>query len=180
MDCLNTENCLKFCKDHSIEILDGKFLRFADQSCAIEVLIPKLTLKAMTFAYSLLKYDEEEKKFQGALLWFKDWDIWGESVEEPAMKLWQSIRLAHGEKAPFIEKPGHLFGAEEFLDMHALFSLPLLFGWDMYLIPDHGDYFIFVSHDEVLYIVTRTDQIKDKFLAYLEHWDPKVRRLSYV
>jgi hypothetical protein len=170
MKCLDKSACEKWCGDRSILVRANEQLSYASGQNAIEIPVPKFTQGVVDLAYALLAREQDEIPFGGALLWFSDWDIWSESIEQYAMKMWRNMRLAYGEKMPFNEAPGHLFNADEFVDAQGFFLIPLMFQWDAFWIPNHGDYFAFASHDEILFIFARTSEVREKLLERYKPW----------
>lgn len=116
----------------------------------------------------------EEVPFTGALLWIREWGIWGDHAEKTGAIIIEKMRLAKGESEPLFQRPGHLFEREELFEMHSYFVLPLLWGWDAFLVPKNKDYFVFVSHDEVVEIVCRTPATFELLQKRLANWKPEV------
>jgi hypothetical protein len=141
---------------------------------SIAIIRPEAAAQLQALSYVLLAY-EDEADFSGALLWMTDWGIWSEESERPALRMWSQMRAGYGTKTELLSAPGHLFGSTEFIDLHAFFLLPILFQWDAYLVPNRGDYFIFVSHDGVIYTVARTVEVRDKLFGDYEYWKPLKR-----
>jgi hypothetical protein len=111
--------------------------------------------------------------FSGALMWVRERGIWGKTEENTGEMMISQLRLARGETAPLSKRPGHLFGHNEFYETQSFFMIPLLFGWDAFVVPENGDYFVFVSHDDVIAVVSRTTDINDHFMKRLEDWNPR-------
>lgn len=173
MTFLETIDCEKWCKDRGIDVFGSQLLSFTppDQFYGIKVKIPSYVRDRLSIAYTLLAPIEEENG--ESLLWFRRWNIWSESSEHYAMKIWQALRTVNGEKRMFQETPGHVFSKANFIDLQAFFSIPILFRWDAYLVPSHGEHFVFLSHDEVIYVISKTFQIHEKLLEYLKYWSPE-------
>ena len=77
-------------------------------------------------------------------------------------------------------RPGHTFGSEELFEMHSYFVVPLLFGWDAFLVPEGKDYFLFVSHDGVVGVVSRSRETHDELYKRVGHWKPKEEEHWYL
>jgi hypothetical protein len=56
---------------------------------------------------------------------------------------------------------------------HSFFLLPLLFGWDAFLVPKDRDYFIFASHDEVACVVAKNPLAYTKMFQQVLDWNPQ-------
>jgi hypothetical protein len=72
----------------------------------------------------------------GALLWIRARGVWGDFSENTADTIVQTMRLAKGEPESLEKRPGQIFGPEERFEMHSYFVVPLLFGWDAFLVPE--------------------------------------------
>jgi len=107
------------------------------------------------------------------LLWFAVWGIWNQVHERAGMYIIQQMRGACGERNPLIKTPGHLFQRSEATALQSFLILPVLFTWDAYLVPQNGEYFVFISHDEVIYVVSRSERIHDRLLESMQSWNPK-------
>src|SRR5216117_3106348 len=62
-----------------------------------EIQLPREATRSMALAYILLMSmvpDDDESKFEGALLWIRQWGIWSETTERVGMNIVESIRLA--------------------------------------------------------------------------------------
>ena len=111
--------------------------------------------------------------FDGALLWIRERGVWGDHSENTGAMIVQQMRVARGEKESLEARPGHLFGSEELFEMHSFLVIPLLFGWDTFLIPERQDYFVFVSHDGFADVVSRTVKKADELRGRLRDWNPQ-------
>ena len=111
--------------------------------------------------------------FGGALLWIRERGIWGDYSENTGAMIFQQMRFAKGEREPLEKRPGQLFGSEEVFEMHSYFVIPLLFGWDAFLVPEDKDYFLFVSHDGVVGVVSRTQETYEGLYQRVRDWGPR-------
>lgn len=89
------------------------------------------------------------------------------------------MRLGKGEVRSLEERPGHLFSAEGAFEMHSDLVVPMLFGWDAFLIPQGEGYFLFVSHDGVAGVVTRTQETYQQLYERVIDWNPREDREWY-
>lgn len=85
----------------------------------------------------------------------------------------EQMRAARGEHRPLVERPGQLFDSSEAVALQSFLILPVLFSWDAYLVPESGEYFVFNSHDESVYVVSGTKQTHEKLFELLRIWEPK-------
>ena len=111
--------------------------------------------------------------FEGALLWIREPGISGDYADKTGAMILQQMRLGKGESELLEKRPGHLFSAEELFEMHSYFVIPMLFGWDAFLIPERKDYFIFVSHDGVVGVISRTPQTSEALYERVFDWHPQ-------
>ncbi len=114
----------------------------------------------------------EEVPFSGGLLWIRQRGAWGEHSEDMGDALIAQLRVANGEREPLEVRPGHAFSDAEPLKMHSFLVVPLLFGWDAYLVPEARDYLVYISHDGIAEVVARTAEGKRELLQRFRRWSP--------
>jgi len=149
----------------------NKSICFLNEEPALRLILPlpQLPYQVAYLANKLLPYSESAE-FQPCLLWMTDWGIWSEVSERVAKSLFECFRFAHGEQSLLIDTPGHLFGETESVDAQTLLTIAIVFGWDCYVIPEHGRYYALTSHDEYLEIVSSSAAVHHRFKGELEHW----------
>lgn len=148
-----------------------KSIHFPEEEPAnrLTLFLPKLPYQVSYLANDLLPYSENAE-FQTCLLWITDWGIWSDTSERVANELVQSFRATHGETKPLMETPAHLFGRAEAAQAQTLLTIAIVFGWDCYAIPAHGNYYAFTSHDEYIAVVSSNSAIHEPFAKYLKRW----------
>ncbi|HEX3322724.1 MAG TPA: hypothetical protein VHR84_18605 [Terriglobales bacterium] len=108
----------------------------------------------------------DERHFAGASLWITQWGVWNEQEESIPRKAIERMRQGFGENRSLETAPGHFFRSDEFVESIAFLLQPMLAGWDAFFIPqwpkDTLEYFLFVSHDSVLEIRTRTAKAREQ------------------
>jgi len=57
--------------------------------------------------------------------------------------------------------------------MHSYLVIPMLFGWDAFLVPERWDYFVFVSHDGVAEVVSRVAEKAQELRERVRDWNPQ-------
>lgn len=97
----------------------------------------------------------------------EDWDIWSEDVERTGLYLLQLLRSSSEENGPVKESQLHVFETDESVQVNSLLTLILLVGWGAYYLPKNGNYFVYLSHDDVMYVVSED---KDVIEAWRAHW----------
>lgn len=140
-----------------------------DPALRLTLPLPQLPYQAAYLANALLPYSESSE-FQPCLLWMTDWGIWSDVSERVAKSLAECFRSARGERNLLSETPAHLFGENEAADAQTLLTIAIVFGWDCYVIPEHGNYYALASHDEYLEVVSRSTAIHQRFKEELERW----------
>jgi hypothetical protein len=142
---------------------------------AIDVAPPQL----LAMAHSILLQDlaqPAEDDFAGALVWLRDWNIWSETFEKAGLRLADLTRGAFADTSqPLAEAPAQLFGPQEFVAAQITTTLPFLFQWDAYIVPESGRCFILVSHDGHLVFSANNEAILTRTYRRFEavNWRPE-------
>lgn len=144
-----------------------------DASCMV-LKFPEtpLSVPYFTRVVSMLGIDREEL-FYGALLWLRLWDIGSPQQEKTGWKIVEKMRLAFGETRPIGMSPAHSFRSDEFVELNAFLLPCFIFGWDAYLLPSGGDYFVHISHDEVWTVVTKSKLLYENLFEKLKDLNPE-------
>jgi hypothetical protein len=101
---------------------------------------------------------EDESMFYGALLWITLSDIGSPQIEKTGWAMLEMMRRGFGENRPLEAAPGNWFRNGSVVEL-AAFVLPcFVFGWDAFIVPSRGDFFVHISHDEFWVVVTRNAQ----------------------
>jgi len=142
----------------------------------LEFQLPAEATRAMALAYTLLMtmiLDDHESKFQGALLWIRQWGIWSETTERVGLKIVEMMRLAIGESRSLQDTSAHLFDKHELVEAHAFIMQPLFFQWDAFFVPSSGKYFATIDHDGELYVASQDQLTNQALLHRFQDWHPK-------
>ena len=157
---------------------DGAFYTHPEASC-IDLEYPDKIERLPFFAHCLATIGYEDKDFEGAVIWFAQWGVWSLFEEGVGYRIIESIHGAAGQPKSFEVAPGHLFRADELPDAIALLMQPMIFGWDGYYLPrwsyGTGEFFVHVSHDSFVSVVTRTKAFYDRVFEHLGKLDFKPR-----
>jgi hypothetical protein len=141
----------------------------SDNHCRLRILLRDVLYYRLTnLAGCLLPYREDA--FEPCLLWFTDWGMWNDHHERVAHRLVSLLRAAHDVKRQFIETPAHLFDASESIDAQTLLTTAMVVSWDVCLIPEHGDFFVYNSHHEYVDVVSRNAVVHADRLRALKEW----------
>jgi hypothetical protein len=155
---------------------DEKGLFFADpEASCIDLEYPPKLERLSFFARFLATIGYEAGDFQGALLWFTEWGVWNLQEEAVGYRVVESMHRAAGQPKSFEAAPGHLFRADELQDAIGMLLQPMVFGWDAYYLP-HWSYgthqfFLHVSHDSFVSVVTRRKEFYDRVFGLLKELD---------
>jgi len=173
MKFLTTDEVRMWCEVHKLGITPHRFLDYDEtNSFCLSIVLEGKPHQVIALADYLVP-TWKDVPFHGALLWVRERGIWGDFAENTGAMIFEQMRLARGEKRTLRESPGYLFEATELIEMHSYFVVPLLFGWDAFLIPEGSDYFLFVSHHGVVQMVCRTQPTYDQLRRRLHAWNPK-------
>lgn len=172
MKSLTREQARAWCEQKSLKVANNDYLYFEHERLCIAIELPEKPYTLVAIANALLP-DRVPAQFEGALLWLRQWGIWSELVERAGFRVMEAMRGIHGDSRSPEEAPGYLFGAQELVDLQVCFIQPLLIGWDAFLVPESGDYFVATSHDETTCVLSRTREIHKKLLGELQPWNAR-------
>ncbi len=137
---------------------------------------PKEAGKLLSLAYTVvttfLDFDDE-RNFKGCLIWIAESGIWSESHERVGERLANGLRSSAAAGASVGERPAVLLNGTGLVDAQSFSVLALLFGWDAFLIPTSGGYFVLVHHDSALYFVAQSFEILGDLRSRFQQWGPR-------
>ena len=149
----------------------GLFFLHPEANC-IDLEYPTKLERLPFLARALATIGYDPSNFEGALLWFTDWGVWNPSDEAAGYRIVEAMNGAAGQSASFEATPGHLFRPDELTDAVAMLLQPMMFGWDAYYLPrwsfGQEEFFVFISHDSFVSIVTRTKAFYKKVFGLLK------------
>jgi hypothetical protein len=104
--------------------------------------------------------------FGGATLWFADapFDSWEHAAGRVVI---DRIRAGLGDLRPFSFDLIHHFQSEEIELLTAFMILGTVLAWDFYVLSPDGNRIIFMSHDELFGVYTKTDEVKAELSVLL-------------
>lgn len=108
------------------------------------------------------------------LSWIEEWNMWGADIEEMGRLYVEKLSVGFGVLFNIDQKTALLFTEAELLWQRAFIFLPMLFQWDAYFVPDHGNYVLFVSHDAFVEFSSRNADTAEKLKNLLQVWHPVV------
>jgi hypothetical protein len=146
----------------------------SDANC-IDLEFPETPLRATYFARvaAMLGTDYDESMFYGALLWITLSDIGSPRLEKTGWKMMELMRQGFGDNRPLEAARGHWFRNGEVVELAAFVVPCFVFGWDAYLIPSKGNFFVKISHDEYWVVVTRDKETYAKIWDELKDLNPQ-------
>jgi hypothetical protein len=160
---------------------DGRELFFthSEGSC-IDLEYPSKLERLPFFARLLATIGYDVQHFEGAMLWFTTWHVWNSADEGLGYRVVEAMNRSSGQPSSFEVAPGHLFRPDELTDAVAMLLQPMIFGWDAYYLPrwSYGtdEFFLHVSHDSFVSLVTRTAAFHEKAFGLLKESDLNPQR----
>lgn len=180
MKFLTAEECIHWCEARGLKVTEDRYLHYGlESSHCFSVGLEEKPSRVIVLADYLVP-TWKDVSFEGALLWIRERGIWGDFSEKTASTIFQQMRSAKGETELLERRPGHLFGPEEVFQMHSYLAIPLLFGWDAFLVPEGKDYFLFASHDGVVGVVCRTQKTYEELYHRVRDWNPREEKHWYL
>jgi hypothetical protein len=142
------------------------------ESAVIALEYPQKLEQLPLFARFLATIGYEERDFQSALVWFSSWGVWPSFSESPGYRIVELMNAGAGQTKSFLLAPGHAFRADELVDSVGMLLQPMVFAWDSFYLPTWSfgreEFFLHVSHDSTVEVVTRTKAFHDRVFQLLE------------
>lgn len=169
MTQLSFQECAEWCFKRGIIVSRRGELNYEKTPIdSLTLSLPRVGLEIIALGSVLLSHLEDDN-YKGSFFWLKDWDIWSPESEAVGMHLF-TCQLP--KEASFSSKGGQLFETNELVEQKSLLVIPMLFQWDAYLVPSHGNYIIFVDHDGYIKLVARTASELERIFVSLASWKP--------
>lgn len=180
MHALNLGEILEWCESRMILFSDSGFPYF-EQEERYEILYEQKVDQAYSVTYlASHPFPWSEGDLSGdCMVWIYKRDYWGEALEKLGEQMAKDLRAAWSITDSLSVTPGIVFTAKEKYQLWSYSTLPYLFGWDAFVIPESGNYFAFISNEETVHLVTRTKEMQEKFLHSLTDRNPRVDDGSY-
>lgn len=149
----------------------GLFFTHPEANC-IDIEYPPKVERLPFLARYLSAIGYEIGDFSGAMIWFTEWGVWNDLDEGPGYRIVEAIRAAAGQPMSFEAAAGQRFRADELDQAIGLLLQPMVFGWDAVYYPNWsygtGQFFLHVSHDSFVSVVTRTKEFYERVFAQLK------------
>lgn len=153
----------------------GLFYTHPEGSC-IDLEYPKKLERFPFFAHCVATIGYEDQYFDGALIWFQHWGVWNLFDEGIGYRIVERINAGAGQQKSFEVAAGHRFRADELSDAIGMLMQPMIFAWDSFYLPmwSYGgmsEFFLHISHDSVVNVVTRTKEFHERVFKQLQELD---------
>jgi hypothetical protein len=175
MTTLTREEVLQWCTKQELVLDRSSFVHFSSNERVLRLAFPKLIYRApvlTNFLYGLL---QDGSPFKSLLFWVKQIGIWGDRWDAIGIRQLALERKAKGDERNLYDAPGHIFSAEEELDTIGVSVLPMIYGWDAYLIPDSAEMFVYISHDEYVEIGFKNPALESTLMEQCQEWIPVMK-----
>ena len=153
---------------------DGLFYTHPEAAC-IDLEYPQKLERLPFFARCVATIGYEAQYFDGALIWFTNWGVWNLGDEGIGYRIVEQLNAGGGQPKSFEVAPGHRFRADELTDAIGMLMQPMVFGWDCFYLPSWsygtGEFFLHVSHDSFVSVVTRTKEFYERVFGVLKDLD---------
>ena len=93
-----------------------------------------------------------------ALLWVEDDDHFDDFWTHVARTMHRQLNRTAAAVPAGGRYPIQCFDRDELYEFHAAALVPLLSPWDAHIVPADKDFFVYVSHEEVVSIVCRNEE----------------------
>jgi hypothetical protein len=157
----------------------GLFYTYAETNC-IDLEYPPKLERLPFFARLLATLGYDPSDFMGASLWLTTWGVWNLDDEAAGYRIIEAMNRASGQPQSFEVAPGHAFRADELTEAIGMLMQPMAFGWDAYYLPQWSfgieEFFLHVSHDGFVTVVTRTTEFHERAFSILEELEFKPQR----
>lgn len=155
---------------------DGRDLYFVHpEANCIDLEYPKKLEQLPFMARLLAAVGYDPQHFAGALIFLTDWGVWNSADEATGYRIVEAMRSGAGQPRSFEAAPGQRFRADEMIDAIAMLLQPMIFGWDAFYLPRWAygcdEFFLFVSHDSFVTVVSRTKEFHQRIFKDLQGLD---------
>ena len=157
---------------------DELFFTHPEAAC-IDLEYPPKLEQLPFFAHLVATIGYEDQYFDGALIWCTNWGLWNLFNEGIGYRIVERINAGAGQPKSFEVAAGHRFRADELPDAIGMLLQPMIFAWDCFYLPSWsygtGEFFLYISHDSFVSVVTRTKAFYERVFQQLEklHLNPK-------
>jgi hypothetical protein len=158
--------------EESVHCEDSELFYTHPEANCIDIEYPAKLESISFFARCVATLGYETIHFSGAMLWITQSGVWDDFDEGTGYKIIEAFRTAAGQPKSFEAAAAHKFRADELHQAIGSLLQPMIFGWDAIYYPSwsyggQSEFFVHVSHDSFVSIVTRTKEFYDRAFAIL-------------
>lgn len=163
MELLSSDQAKEWCRERGLAIQsDFPFsIEFPPENgTPLGVPLPRDAQRSIALANVILMSvveEDDEDRFEGGLLWFRDWNIGSETVQRVGLNLLQRVRGSPTDVYDLSGRPAHLLDRSQLVTAQTLLMLPMVFRWDAYYVPHSGRWLAFVSHEGFVQVQTQSE-----------------------
>ena len=176
MKIFRADECENWCSGIGIEVVAGvekpRIVPASPPNC-FSIKFPERGTDRISLTIALLNDAPGHAiYFDGGLLWFHRWDIWGENTEQMGKLTMELMRDAFIQPPDLRSHPGMLFQKSELVYLRSFYALGMIYEWDFSFIDHNSQFIILSSHDGVIYIICRTAEYKAALIEkYAPYWE---------
>jgi hypothetical protein len=162
--------------EESIHCEDSELFYTYPESNCIDIEYPSKLGRLPFLARCVATIGYEAIHFSGAMLWITQWGVWNDLDEGTGYRIIEAFRTAAGQPKSFEAAAAHQFRADELDQAIGSLMQPMIFGWDANYYPrwsygGQSEFFVHVSHDSFVSVVTRTKEFYDRAFRQLKACD---------
>ncbi len=162
--------------EESVRCEDSQLFYTHPEANCIDLEYPAKLERLPFFARCVATIGYETIHFSGAMMWITQWGVWNEFDESTGYRIIEAIRTASGQPKSFEAAAAHKFRADELHQAIGSLLQPMVFGWDATYYPSwsyggQSEFFVHVSHDSFVSVVTRTKEFYDRTFRQLKELD---------
>lgn len=109
----------------------------------------------------------QEHDYRGGLLIISNWDFGSPELDRIGHCLIQSF--VEGQKIDVTRPVAFVLGTEEFVVYQSLLTIAIEFAWDAYFVPEDCSFLLLVSHDDIITLVSTTENQHIKIIKQVEN-----------
>lgn len=172
MKNVDSAECVERLRQIGIVELPHRTLRFANgPNELVRIPYPRRALDLSSIAETVAPIDEvNDGAYQGSLFWVTDYGIWNDVDEALGQDMIARLRNAGEGPVTLDERPATIYSAHELVAQQGAILIALAIQWDAYCVPFKKDYFIYISHDEYINVVCRTEAAKAFWMDKAGWW----------
>lgn len=173
MELINDQAVGEWLRQKGLELNNRRVSLRGSVMPFIVVEIPKESMRCLALCAQLLLLNDSVT-CPHQLFWISTWKIWSEWNDDFGQFVISNLRAQTKKLIPLSEASGHLFDNSDQQIAIAILWQTMLFNWDAFLVANE-EYVVECSHDELVWITTKTEAKHQTILDALSTWNPKIR-----